>query len=240
MWRRKGEEKYKKEKPFHVKCLLPEEVDHFHPWPLAEAHNSLSRSHVQTKGNLWKWLFQCELRITSLTYTWFMHPFLKPETLTNGSLWAKTLHFGVVLPYIISKAYVGLNAGKIVTKLRPSLAKETMDFMESKWQSEFNILWNMQIVFSIYRPYNSLQIHELRALSRNRRNDVTACSDQAFSGEPPKGIFHLTVPPVALNGSIHKNNMCYGPSANGILEAYTLCGPRGTFCRGKLSFDALL
>lgn len=33
------------------------------------------------------------------------------------------------------------------------------------------------------------------------------------------GIFHLTVPPVALNGSIHKNNMCYGPSANGILEA---------------------
>lgn len=66
---RKGEEKYKKEKPFHVECLLPEEVDHFHLWHLAEAHNSLSRSHIQTKGNLWKWLFQCELRITSLTYT---------------------------------------------------------------------------------------------------------------------------------------------------------------------------
>lgn len=45
-----------------------------------------------------------------------------------------------VLPYIISKAYAGLNAGKMVTKLRPSLSEETMDFMESKWQSEFNIL----------------------------------------------------------------------------------------------------
>lgn len=49
-------------------------------------------------------------------------------------------YFGIVLPYIISKAYAGLNAGKIVTELRPSLSKETMDFIESKWQSEFNIL----------------------------------------------------------------------------------------------------